>query len=70
MVYLLCILLIWIVVILAMQKDSVAESQIEAVNAFIESQKPPSSKERIKQLTAKHKQEIAELRAEMENLKS
>ena len=70
MVYLLCILLIWIVVILAIQKESVAESQIEAVNAFIESQKPPSSKERIKQLTAKHKEEIAELRAEIASLKS
>ena len=70
MIYIFTILLIWIVVFLAIQKESIAESQIEAVNAFIESQKPPNSRERIKQLTAKHKEEIAELMAQIENLKS
>jgi len=70
MIYITIILLIWIVVFLAIQKESVAETQIQAVNAFIESQRPPNSKERIKQLTAKHKEEIAELMAQIENLKS
>lgn len=70
MIYLFCILLIAAVTVLLATKDSVAESQIEAVNAFIESQKPPNAEQRIKQLTKKHALEIAELKAEIDNLKS
>lgn len=70
MIYLFCILLIAVVTVLLATKESVAEAQIEAVNAFIESQKPPSAEQRIKQLTKRHALEIAELRAEIENLKS